>query len=130
MEFTSVEWIALIVIIVSAIKMFVLLVKPVAWMNFARSLYAKPGIAKVVGLILAGIVFYYLYYVSGITIIQILAVTAFVALMLMIGLADEADELVKKYQSVIKKGNLWKRFWFYTLLWIILLAWGIKELFF
>ena len=130
MAFTSVEIIALILIIASAIKMLVLLVNPKAWMNFAKGIYSKPGAVKFVGLILAVIVFYYLYYVSGITVVQILAVTVFVALLLMIGLADEVDDLMKKYQGMIKRGKLWQKYWFYTLLWLILLGWGVKELFF
>jgi hypothetical protein len=130
MTLNAVEIIALIMIIVSAIKMFVLLVSPKSWMNFARGIYKKPGAAKFAGLILALIIFYYLHYVSGISIVQILAVIAFVAVLFMIGLADEADELVRKYQAIIRKGQLWKKYWFYTILWLILLVWGVKELFF
>jgi hypothetical protein len=57
-------------------------------------------------------------------------VTAFIALFVLIGIAGETEELIKKYQGMIKKGKLWKKYWFYTLLWIILLVWGVKELFF
>lgn len=130
MEYNAINNIALIVIVVSAIKMLILLFNPKSWMNFAKGIYNKPGIAKFVGFVLALVTFYYLYYVSGITVVQILAVTAFVALLMMVGLADEADDLIKKYQNVIKRGKLWQQYWFYTLLWLILLVWGVKELFF
>jgi len=130
MAFTPVEIIALVMIIFSAIKILVLLVNPKSWMNFVKGFYKNPGLVKVFGFILAIIVFYYLYYISGITIVQILAVTAFIALFVLIGIAGETEELIKKYQGMIKKGKLWKRYWFYTLLWIILLVWGVKELFF
>lgn len=128
MAFTAIQNIALVLIIVAIIKIVVLLIKPQAWMNFAKGIYSKPSVAKFVGLILAIIVFYYLYS-AGITIIQILAVTAFVALLLMIALAGEVDSLIKKYQAMIKKGNLWKEYWLYTLLWVALLVWGLNELF-
>jgi len=128
MAFTAVQNIALILIIFAIIKILVLLVKPQAWMNFAKWIYSKPQIDRWVGLILAGIVFYYLYG-AGITIIEILAVTAFVALLLMIALAGEVDSLIKKYQVMIKRGNLWKNYWLYTLLWIVLLIWGLNEIF-
>jgi magnesium-transporting ATPase (P-type) len=72
-----------------------------------------------------------LYYLNaaGITIVQILAVAVFVSLLLVIGLASEVDDLLKKYQARIKRGTLWRDFWFYTLIWIVLLVWGAKELF-
>jgi len=129
MAFTSVEIIALIVIIASAIKMITLLVKPTAWMNFAKGIYNKPKVVKIFGLILAAIVLYYLNG-AGITIVQILAVTAFVALLLMIGLANEVPYFIKKYEAMIKKGTIWKDYWLYSLVWVVLIAWGAKELFF
>lgn len=128
MVWTAVENIALIVIIAGLIKMFVILIKPQAWMNFAKGVYSKPQIVKFVGLILAGVVFYYLHG-AGITVVEILAVTAFVALLIMIALAGEVDYLLKKYQAMIKKGDLWKNYWLYTLLWLVLMFWGLKELF-
>ena len=129
MTFTPVEIIALIMIVIAVIKIGVLLVKPQAWMNLAKGIYSKPNFTSIIALIFAIIVLYYLLQ-SGISIIQILAVTAFVALLVLIGLAKEVGPLIKKYESMIKKGNLWKENWFYTLIWIILLIWGIKELFF
>ena len=127
MAYTPIEIIAWVVIIASAIKMIVLLVNPMAWMNFAKKLYAKPSAVKVVAFILAGIVLYYRL-AGGITIVQIIAVTAFIALLLAIGLASEVAGLMKKFDVMIKKGNLWKEYWFYSLLWIILLIWAAKEL--
>jgi hypothetical protein len=129
MVFTPVEIIALIIIAISVIKIAIILVNPGAWMNFAKKIYVKPDITSIVALILGGVVLWYLLE-SGITIIEIFAVTAFVALLIMVGLAKEIEPLMKKYEGMVKKGNLWKEYWLYTLIWAILLAWGIKELFF
>lgn len=129
MTFTPVEIIALVIIIFSVIKMFVLLVNPKAWMNFAKGIYAKPNVTSFGAFVLGAIVLYYLIQ-SGITIVEILAVTAFVSLLIMIGLAKEIGPLIKKYEAMIKKGNLWKEYWFYILIWVILLAWGVWELFY
>ena len=129
MTFTPVEIIALVIIIFSVIKMFVLLVNPKAWMNFAKGIYAKPNVTSFGAFVLGAIVLYYLIQ-SGITIVEILAVTAFVSLLIMIGLAKEIGPLIKKYEAMIKKGNLWKEYWFYILIWVILLAWGAWELFY
>jgi|TARA_Y100000310_G_scaffold327912_1_gene395077 hypothetical protein len=129
MTFTSIEIIALVVIVLAVIKMIVLLVKPKAWMDFAKKVYSKPSITSSAAFILAAIVLYYLIQ-SGINIVEILAVTAFVALLVMVALAKEVGPLMKKYEAMIKKGNLWKEYWLYTLVWVALLVWGIWELFF
>ena len=129
MVFTAVETIALVLIVLSVVKMLVLLVNPKSWMNFAKGFYSKPGVTSFGAFILAAIVLYYLIQ-SGITIVEVLAVTAFVVLLIMVGLAKEVKPLIKKYEAMIKKGNLWKEYWFYSLLWVLLLVWGIKELFF
>jgi len=128
MAFTPIETIALIVIIVSLIKMLTILVKPQSWMNFAKGIYSKPQLTSLIALILAGVVLYYLVQ-SGMTIIQILAVTAFVALLVMVGLASEVGPLMKKYETMVKKGKLWKEYWLYALIWVLLLVWGAWELF-
>jgi hypothetical protein len=127
MVMNSVQWIAAIVIVLSAIKMLVLLIKPSAWMGMAKSVWAKPKTMKVVALILGAIVLYYLD-AAGISIVTILAVTAFVALLLMVGLADEVPYFMKKYDDLAKSGGIWKKYWLYALIWVVLLLWGAKVL--
>ena len=129
MAFTPVETIALIIILVGAIKIVVLLVNPKAWMNFAKSVYSKPSLTSLVALVLAAVVLWYLIQ-SGITIVEVLAVSAFVTLLIAVGLAKEVGPLMKKYEAMIKKDKLWKEYWLYALAWILLMAWGVKELFF
>ena len=128
MAFTSVEIIALILIAISAVKMLILLIKPQAWMGFAKAIYKKPIVMKLVGVVLGGVILYYLID-SGMTIVQILATSAFVAMLFVVGLSEDAGTFIKKYQAQIKAGKLWKKFWFYTLLWIALLVWGALVLF-
>jgi len=129
MAFTPVETIALIIIVITAIKILVLLVKPMAWMNFAKKIYlTNPTLTQIISLVLAAVVLYYL--LQEITIIQILAVMAFISLLLVMGLAPIMGNLIKKYEGIIKRGNIWKDSWLYTLIWIALMAWGVKELFF
>ena len=129
MTFTSVEIIALILIVFSAIKIIVLLISPISWMNFAKGIYKNPKLMQFIAFILAAVVLYYLVD-AGITIVQIFAVTAFVAFLVLMGLATEFDHFIKKSQAMIKKGTLWKQYWLYSLIWVALLIWGIKELFF
>ena len=124
---TPIEIIALALIVLAAVKMIILLVKPQAWMNFAKGFYKNKSVAVVIGLVLGGIILYYL--IQEITIIQILAVTAFVAMLFVIGFAGHVSDLIRRYEREIKAGKLWKRHWFYTLLWIALLTWGALVLF-
>jgi len=125
---TPIEIIALIVIIVGVLKLVVLAINPKSWMSMAKGFWANKILASIVSLILAIVVLYYLLQ-GGFTIIDILAVTAFVALLMAVGLAGEIPALMKKYESRMKSGGLWKQYWFYVLLWIILMLWGVKELF-
>ena len=126
---TPIEWIAGIVVIFAVIKIIFLAFNPMIWMRFAKRIWSKPKVVQLIAIILSGIVLYYLIQ-SGLNIVQIMATTAFVILLLMIGLAEEVDELIKKYNNRIKNKKLWKQFWLYTLLWIILLSWTIKHLWF
>lgn len=124
---TPIEIIALIIIIVSAIKIIVILAKPKAWADFVKKIWVNPMVMSIVSLILAVIVLYYLIQ-SGLTIVQILAVTAFVALLMAVGLGIYAKEVISMATKMLKKGIL-KRAWFYTLLWVALIVWGAYELF-
>lgn len=126
--YTVIETLALIIIIASLIKIIVLLINPKAYLGFAKGVWKNPKVVKTISFILAIVVLYHLLG-AGITILQILAVTAFVALIMVMGMASEVTPLLKKYETQIKNGTLWKEFWFYTLIWIVLLLWGAKELF-
>ena len=123
---TPIEIIALILIIVSGIKIIVILINPNAWMNFAKKLFANASLVRIVLLILAGVVLYYL--LQELTIIQILAAATLIVLLIGIGLAKDFNTLIKLYNNQ-NSGKLLKDNWLYTLIWIVLLAWGAKELF-
>ncbi len=124
---TPIGIIALILIIVSAVKIIVILVNPKSWAEFVKKIWANPMITSTISLILAAIVLYYLIQ-SGLTIVQILAVTAFVALLMAVGIGMYATEVISMATKMLKKGIL-KKAWFYTLIWIALIVWGAYELF-
>ncbi len=84
-------------------------------------------ITSIIALVLAAIVLYYLVWIEGITIVQIFAVTAFVVLLMAVGIGTYAKEVISMATKMLKKGVL-KRAWFYTLIWVVLMIWGIKEL--
>ena len=125
---TPIEIIALILIIVSAIKIIVILANPKSWADIVKKIWANPMVTSIISLILAAIVLYYLVWVEGITIVQILAVTGFVVLLMAVGIGMYATEMISMATKMLKKGVL-KKAWLYTLIWIVLLIWGAKELF-
>ncbi len=128
MKFGTLEILATILIAFSVIKMVVILISPQGWLNFARKIYIKPKITSAVASILAVTVLYFLTS-SGITIVQILAITLFIALVLVIGIARYAEDFINWALKQDMHAML-KELWFYTLIWIALLGWGIQAIFF
>ncbi|MCG8435146.1 MAG: hypothetical protein MJA83_14055 [Gammaproteobacteria bacterium] len=127
-NFGALEILALILIALVFIKVIILAVSPKSWLDGVRKVYVKPAVTSTIALILAGVVLYFLLQ-AGITVVDILAVTVFIALFAMVGMAKYAGPLMNFFEAE-GLGTLWKDFWFYTLLWLVLLGWGVKEIFF
>lgn len=124
---TPIEIIALILIIVGIIKIIVMAFNPKSWMNFAKGIWKTPMLG-VIYFILALIVFYFL--LQELSIVQILAVTAFVALLMGLQFARYSKETMNFANKLFKtKKDMWAKNWIYIVIWIILLLWGLKELF-
>ena len=128
MTFGPLEVLATLLIAFSVIKLAVVLISPQAWLNFAKKIYVKPQVTSAVGLVLAAIVLFILVS-SGITIVEILAVTLFVVLLIVIGMARYGEEIIDWAQKQDVKAML-KESWLYTLIWVVLLGWGIAAIFF
>ena len=128
MTLNTVEILALILIVVTAIKLIIFLINPKIWYGFIEGVYRAPAIASLIAFVLAAIVLYFLI-ISGITIVEILAVCLFVALLIAIGFARYADELMAwvRKQEILA---ILKEVWLYTFVWLLLLAWGVGEIFF
>ena len=127
MAFTPVEIIALVLLIVAAVKMVVLLISGKSWMNLAKSLYKNKVVFQIICFLLAGVVLYYL--LQDLTIVQIFAVTAFVALLLALGMAEPIKKIIPVYEKHLKNKTLFKTYWLYVLVWLALMAWVFIELF-
>lgn len=120
---TPIEIIALVLIILSAVKIALI---PKIWMKVVKFLYSKPKILFVVELALAGVVLYYLLQ-AGLTIIHILSAVAFGALLTGLTFAWFGKETRSWAQSILKKG-LWKKAWLPILIWVALIVWGALTL--
>jgi hypothetical protein len=125
---TALKVIAVILMVVTAIKLVVVLANPRSWIAFARRLYLYPAVTSAVALVLAAIVFYFLL-ASGMTIVQILAVCVFVVLLLVMGMASYSVELFDWLEQQDLNAMI-RRMWLYTAIWLALLAWGAVEILF
>ena len=128
MVFTPVEIIAAIFIILGAVKMLVLAFNAEAWIKFTEKVWTKPKTIKFVLIVLAGIIFYYL--IAELSIVQVLVAIILGALFLSIGLVDNMKDIIRAYSEQIKNKTLLKDNALYIIIWIILLVWGAKTLWF
>ena len=128
MNFGTLEILALILIVFAAIKLIILVVNPEVWYSFIEKLYSKPQLISIVALLIAAYVLY-LIINSGVTIVEILAVCLFIALLMMVGIAQYAGEIVN---WIREKDHIFimKELWLYTIVWLLLLVWGVQKLFF
>ncbi len=126
---TSVEILALIFLVAAAIKILVILISPKSWSDLVvKKVWKNSNLMMIVSLILAAAVLYLLLG-AGITITEIFAVMLFLSLLAAVGVAIYAREVVSVAQRLLKDRNIVKKSWLYILIWIILILWGLKELF-
>ena len=102
MAYTTIETIALVIIAISAIKIVMLLIKPKAWMSFAKKFWGNAGLMQIAMLVLSGFLLYLLIH-NGISITQIFAVMAFIATLMAVGFAPHVESLMHKYDKQIKR---------------------------
>jgi len=110
-------------------KLIIVLVSPHSWFETAKKVWKYPGLTMLISLALAILTLYYLLD-SGMTMAQIFAVMLFVTLLGATGVAFYSKELMDLADKMMKNKNLVKKSWLYVLIWIVLIIWGIKEIFF
>jgi hypothetical protein len=126
MSFTSLEWIVLIFTLIGLIKLAVILVNKKQWLPVVEALYGNPRPWSFIFLVLSGVVAYFL--LQELTIIQILATMAFTSLIIAVAFLQYGQEFMKIAKKMInKKFGIW--LWIYILVWIVLMVWGLKEIF-
>ncbi len=126
MNYGTLEILALILIAITAIKLLVFIFNPQWWYSFIEKMYKYPPITSFIAFVLAMVVLYLLQ-VSGVSIVEILAVSLFIALLIAIGFAKYSEKLISwvKEQDIVL---VLKEVWLYTLVWLLLLAWGVGEI--
>lgn len=126
MDFSAIEILAAILIVMAMIKLVMILINPQAWLSFIRKIYTMPVLITGIGFLLSLLVLYFIIN-SGISIIEVLAVCLFIALLMVVGLASYADQLISwlQKQNII---DVLKRLWLYSAIWLFLLIWGAYSL--
>lgn len=123
-----IEIFAAVLILLAALKLIFLSIDASAWLIAVRTLYARPLLTAIVSYVLAGLVLYGLLE-SGLTIVQILAVCLFVVLLIVPGFAPYIDQVLRGLEGK----SLWqvlREQWLYSLVWMLLLGWGVCALVF
>ena len=128
MAFNSIEIMALILMIVSAIKLLVIMINPKKWVSVVNAVWKNAGLATIVCLVGTGVVLYYLID-SGIGIIQIFAVMLFLAFLMGLSITAYSKETIGFSRKILKDRAIIKKGWLAIIVWIVLILWGLKELF-
>ncbi len=128
---TPIETIALILALVSVIKLLTLIASPSSWYsnkNPLVSILTGRTVGPIVSLILAAVVLKYL--LQEVSIVQIFAVTAFIALLLMVSIAPYSRSLMNWLRDeASRNGNVLRSSWLAVLVWVVLIIWVIKDIF-
>lgn len=128
---TAIEVIALILIVISVIKLIVIAVNPKAWYGPANPLvkaFSNNASAIVFSLVIGAVVLFYL--LTELSIVQIFAATAFAFAFLMLMLAPYMKEIM---ETVVGDAETGKHFltkhWLSIVIWIVLIVWVVWEIF-
>ena len=124
---TPLEIIAVIMIALGVIKFLVLAVKPRAWIKVVNVVYGSPKAITWIGLILGAVILYYL--LQELTIVQIFATLAFLSALMMIGVASFSKDLSEFAKKILARKNIMKKTWLAWVIWLVLMAWALKEIF-
>ena len=126
MNLSSIEILATILILLAIIKIIVITINPQTWLSFIRNVYKMPALIAAIGALLSLLVLYFIIN-SGISIVEVLAVCLFIALLMLVGLANYADQLIAWMQKQ-DFVDILKQLWLYSAIWIFLLIWGAYTL--
>lgn len=127
MAFSIIEWFVLVFVILAIIKILICSFNPKAWLKFAKSLYKNGPVLFIVELILAAILFYYLF--MELSIIYIMAVIILGALLTGMSFAIYNKETIAWGSKILKGKTILNKAWLPLLIWLALSIWALIELF-
>ena len=127
MDYTAVEWIALVFVVLGLIKLITMAVNKKAWLNHvSKRVYGGGGVSGFIFVVLAIVVFYFL--IQEMSVVSIFAVMAFTSLIFAVAFMSFSKELEHLIKVVAnKKFDGWM--WLYVIIWLILSGWVLYEIF-
>lgn len=123
---TIIEIFAIILAVLTLVKIITILINPRAWMKLVEPLFKNPNVTTTVYLILAVVMGYYV--LQSVSIIEVGAVMLFFVFLVGIGLMPYSETLFKLRDEVIEKGV--KKAWPAVIIWTIFALWILYAVFF
>src|SRR3989344_2113092 len=99
MNLTAIDIMAIILIVLSLIKITVLATKPKSWIKVAKFVYGTPGITTIISLILAIIILRYL--LAELTIVQIFAAMLLLVPLMAISFSAFSKDMITLANKII-----------------------------
>ena len=127
MAFSVIEWFVLVFVIIAIIKILICSFDPKEWLKFAKSLYKNGVVLFIVELILAAVLFYYLFMELSIT--YIMAGIVLGALLTGMSFAIYNKETIAWGSKLLKGKTILNKAWLPILIWLALSIWVLIELF-
>lgn len=120
MPYTAVEIIALILVVLTLIKIIIVLFSKKSWLKVSSGIYDNGKVWSWIALVLAAVVLYYL--LQSMTIVSIMAAAAFTALLMAFAFLQYAKEM-KTLATKMLKQKLSGGLIFYIIIWLALVLW-------
>lgn len=124
---TPIEIMALIVVIISLIKLIVILINQNAWLSLAKNLYKNPVGTTLVSLLLGYTVLKNL--LVELSIVQIFAVLLFFMFLMMISFSAFSKETLEFAERIYKEKHILRKSWLSVIIWVALLVWVLANIF-
>ena len=124
---TPIEIIALVFIVFVLIKLVVIWNNPLNWKPVVTAVYGKPAVTIVVALALGVIILRYL--LVELTIVQIFASMTFMMALMAVQFALFGKELTELSDKYFEDRAMLKKAWPSIILWLLLIAWVLYEIF-
>jgi hypothetical protein len=121
------EILALILVVLGLVKFIVILIKPGAWAEVPKTMFAKPMLSMIISLILAALVLKVL--LAEMTIVHVFAVMLFMMLLMFGTMSMYHKELMPMVDKMLKSKDLLRRAWLPIVIWSALMIWVLVELF-
>ncbi len=124
---TALEIIALLAIIIGLLEFLAWLIKPQLMLSLVRPLYNRKKLLQLVCLIGAAVVFYFLS--LEISIVKIVVAFIFVGFLLGVGISPLGPRVIEIIESQVEKKRFWKDYAIIWIIWFVLSAWALHEIF-